>query len=70
MGSTKGCATTSVVAHAGGLKESGGTDTDPVRPRLLGLEWGLALGIAVLEGATSDICRTEGFEICFIVTNL
>ena len=60
MGSTKG----SVVR---GLKESGGTVIDPVRPRLIGLFVALIVVFAVDCSVISAICRTVSLEIWLIV---
>jgi len=65
MGSTK--ASGGLKAVARGLKERAGPGTDPVRPRNLGLVVGDVVEITGLGALTSDICRTEGLEICFMV---
>jgi len=54
MGSTKASSFDSVR----GLKESGGTVTDPERPFLTGEECGLDPIMMLEGGITSDICRT------------
>ena len=61
MGSTKA---------SGGLKESGGTVTDPERPFLRGLAVGEVVVTTGLDAQVSDICRTEGLEICFMAEYL
>jgi hypothetical protein len=64
-GSTKGSAAADAAVR--GLKERGGTVTDPVRPRLTGLPDGFPVEFAVDCSVVSAICRTVCLEIRFIV---